>query len=90
MPKKSVTKIHRKIAIQTLTLFVSSLGFIAALAWNEAIKEYVDIYVRPFFARGSSVFSLFLYAIGITIITVVVTFQLNRLTRLVGKQGRRN
>lgn len=86
MPKRSVTKIPRKIAIQTLTLLVSSLGFIAALAWNEAIKESIDIYIRPYFARGSAVLSLFLYALGITIITVIVTLQLNRLTRLVEKQ----
>jgi len=86
--KKSVTKISRKIAIQTLTLATSSLGLVAALAWNEAIKEYVDVYVRPYFARGSAVLSLFLYAIGITLLTVIVTWQLNRLTRLLDKQGK--
>jgi len=83
---KSVTKISRKIAIQTLTLATSSLGLVAALAWNEAIKEYVNVYVKPYFAQGSAVLSLFLYAIGITLLTVIVTWQLNRLTRLLDKQ----
>ncbi len=80
--KKPTTKVHRIIAIQTLTLATSSLGLVAALAWNEAFKEYVDVYIKPHFNGGSAVISLFLYALSITVLTVIVTWQLNRITSL--------
>ena len=83
---KAETRIHRQIASQTLTLIVSSLGLVAALAWNEAIKEYVNVYIKPYFEKGSGVVSLFLYALGITIITVITTIQLNRISAKVTPQ----
>jgi hypothetical protein len=52
---------------------------VAALAWNEAIKEYVTIYIKPYFAKGSGVVSLFIYAFVITIFSVILTIQLTRL-----------
>lgn len=85
MKKKTITPLSKKIASQTLTLLVSSLGLVSALAWNEAIKEYVDVFVKPYFARGSGVLSLFVYAIVITVITVITTVQLNKLARRVTK-----
>lgn len=86
MPKKRITKLSRHIATQTLTMVVSSLGLVAALAWNEAIKEYVNVNIKPFFSRGSGVISLFIYAIVITVITVLATLQLNKITERVSKE----
>lgn len=77
-PKKKVSKISQEIAIQTLTLASSALGLIAALAWNQAITEYVTVYIKPYFAKGSGVISLFIYAIIITAITVIVAMQMAR------------
>lgn len=77
-PKKKVSKISQEIAIQTLTLASSALGLVAALAWNQAITEYVTVYIKPYFAKGSGVISLFIYAIIITAITVIVAMQMAR------------
>lgn len=83
--KKQPTQVHLKIAVQTLTLATSSLGLVAALAWNQAITEYVDVYIKPHFPVGSGALSLFVYAIFITIITVIVTYQLTKITKKITK-----
>jgi len=64
---------------QMLTLATSGFGLVAALAWNEVIKETVNLYIRPYFAKGSGLISLFIYAIAITALAVIVTLQLTRL-----------
>lgn len=81
---KKVSKLSQEIAIQTLTLASSALGLVAALAWNEAIKEYIDIYIKPYLAKGSSVWSLFIYAIFITAITVIVALQMAKVKKRLG------
>lgn len=83
-PKKKVNRLSQEIAIQTLTLVSSSLGLVAALAWNQAITEYVDVYIKPYFAKGSGVISLFIYALFITAITVVIAMQMARIKKKIG------
>jgi len=82
--KKKVTKLSQEIAIQTLTLASSALGLVAALAWNEAIKSYIDLYIKPYFAKGSGVVSLFIYALFITAITVIIAIQMARIKKKLG------
>ena len=74
-------KVTKKVATQTLTLMSTSLGLVAALAWNEAITEYVNIYIKPKFATGSGVISLFIYAIFITAVTVFASYQLAKINK---------
>ena len=78
---KKIRVVSQEIAVQTLTLATSAFGLVAALAWNEAIKEYVTVYIKPYFAKGSGVISLFIYAFIITIITVIITLQLARIQK---------
>lgn len=85
LKRKSPNYVHLKIVAQSLTLATSSLGLVAALAWNEAITEYVNIYIKPRFANGSGVISLFVYALAITIFTVFVSYQLNKITKKISK-----
>lgn len=84
LKKKPITKLSQEIAIQTLTLVSSALGLVAALAWNEAITEYINIYIKPYLAKGSGVISLFVYATLITAITVVVAIQMARIKKRLG------
>ena len=84
--KKKVSKLSQEIAIQTLTLVSSALGLVAALAWNQAITEYVTVYIKPYFAKGSGVISLFIYAIFITAITVAVALQMARIKNRIGSK----
>lgn len=86
LKKKPVSKLSQEIAIQTLTLVSSALGLVAALAWNEAITEYINIYIKPYLAKGSGVISLFVYAIFITAITVMVALQMARVKKRLGSK----
>ncbi len=83
--KPAKKPIHQKVAAQTVTLITTSLGLVAALAWNEAITEYVNIYIKPRFATGSGVISLFVYALAITIFTVFITYQLTKISKKITK-----
>lgn len=77
--KKPTNSLHKAVAVQTVGLVSTSFGLVAALAWNEAIKEYVDVFIKPYFAKGSGVISLFIYALVITIIAVLITIQTTRI-----------
>lgn len=58
-------------------LFTSGMGLVAALAWNEAIKNMFDqIFPQQ---DKNSIWALFGYAVVVTIIIVMVTYRLTKL-----------
>lgn len=63
---------------QMVTLATSGLGLVAALAWNNVIQDLVNNHIKPYFPLGGSLFSLFLYAVLITALAVVVTYNLTK------------
>lgn len=69
--KKSTTlQIIETIA----TLLTAAFGFVAALAWNEAIKTLVQEYVKA----GDQLGGLLIYAVVVTVIAVVATIWIGR------------
>lgn len=67
--------IREEIFGQIRTLATAGFGFVAALAWNEAIQALLkSILPRP----GSTLVGKFVYAIAVTAIVVVVTTRLSR------------
>ena len=77
--KKEADEIKKQFAKQILTLVTSGFGLVAALAWNEVIKEIVDVYIKPFFGEGSGLVSLFIYALFVTVLVVIVTYLLSNI-----------
>ena len=77
--KKPSAALHKAIVVQIISLVSTSFGLVAALAWNEAIKEYVSVFIKPYFAKGSGVISLFIYAFAITTVAVLITIQSTRI-----------
>ena len=72
---------NARMFFQTMiTLASASLGLVAALAWNEAIKETIKTY----FGTGESLSALYAYAVIATIIAVVVLLLLARAASRVG------
>ena len=70
-----------RIILQTMiTLAAASLGLIAALAWNEAIKALI----RKVLGEDDSLAGLFIYAILATLVAVVVLLILGRAAARVG------
>lgn len=63
---------------QMLTLATSGFGLVAALAWNQAIQDFVKEYIQVFFP-DEAIYYKFVYAILITLFAVLITYQLSRL-----------
>ena len=76
--------INKRVFLQTMiTLASASLGLVAALAWNEAIKTTIKTY----FGTDESLAGLYTYAILATIIAVVVVMLLGRAAARVGGEA---
>lgn len=65
----------------------SGFGLVAALAWNELIKEIVNQYIKPIFGESSGLISLLIYAVFITAPAVLVTYQLSKVAGSVDKEN---
>ena len=83
--KKSDKKLHLEVLRQMVTLATSGFGLIAALAWNNVIQDLVNNYIKPYLPSGSSLFSLFIYAVLVTSLAVVVTYNLTHLVEKLEK-----
>ena len=86
MPKNSRNKkaLHKELVGQMLTLATSGFGLVAALAWNSLIQEFVSTYVKKVLPNGSGLISLLIYALVVTALAVLVTYQLSKLSERVG------
>ena len=73
-----------RVLVQTMiTLAAASLGLVAALAWNEAIKALI----KRVLGEDDSLLGLFVYAIIATLIAVVVLLILARAAARVGGEA---
>lgn len=77
--RKSKTKIHKEVVKEILKLSTSAFGLVAALAWNELIKEVVTMYIKPLVGGASGIISLSVYAIIVTTLAVFITISLSKL-----------
>lgn len=81
MSKESPQKkerIHEEVRKQIFTMILAGFGVVAALAWNEAIKSFVELLPIP---RGQTVIAKFLYAIILTGIIVLISRALTKIFR---------
>ena len=79
MATENNKNLHIEVVRQMVTLATSGFGLVAALAWNNVIQEFVNNYIKKYFANGSGIWSLLIYAILITALAVFVTLQLSKL-----------
>lgn len=79
---KKIAEEQKKIGIQvkekTAGYILAALGFVVALAWNDAIKTFID-YLFPL-GKSNSMVAKFFYALIVTILIVVATIILTRKT----------
>ena len=101
MAKKEVIVVEKKdpslalmVAKQMVTLAPSGFGLVAALAWNGVIQEFVSTSIKKWLPNGSGILSLLIYALIVTAIAVIVTYNLtktvDRLEKLEGKLTQKN
>lgn len=81
--KKDALTLYKEFIAQLITLSTSGFGFAAALAWNETIQQTVKDFIEPSIP-GAGIFSKFIYAILVTLLGVVITFQLSRIAQRLG------
>lgn len=55
---------------RTTGYILAAFGFVASLAWNEAIKSFIDQF---FPGAKNSVLIKFMYALVVTVVVVVIT-----------------
>jgi hypothetical protein len=69
---------RRELLEQMMSLSTAGFGLVAALAWNEAIKSFVEQYIQPYFPN-TAIYYKFFYALLITMIAVIITYQLSQI-----------
>lgn len=74
-------KFHVELAKQMLTLATAAFGLAAALAWNQFIQEVVNTYIKKYLSVGSALVSMGIYAIIITVLAVLVTYELSKVVK---------
>jgi len=77
--RQNVTEVRRAVMKEMLTLATSAFGLVAALAWNSLIQELVSQYIKPLIGGASDVISLLIYAVLVTGLAVLVTYNLSKL-----------
>lgn len=78
--KTETQRIKAAVRTQTLSSVTSALGLVAGLAWNDAIKNFIEVL---FPLAKNSLFAKFLYAL---IMTVIVATLIHYLTSILAPQ----
>ena len=84
---KESQKLHVEVVKQMVTLSTSGFGLVAALAWNNLIQEFINSYIKRWLPQSGGVISLLIYALIVTILAVVITLQLSRLSQKLQSQS---
>ncbi len=71
-----LASIRKESLSKITTLVITAFGLVAALAWNSAIQSIFS----KLFGSSTDMFALLGYAVFVTLIAVVVTIYLTRLT----------
>lgn len=69
--KKNFAEIKNSLETSIAKYILAGFGLVVGLAWNEAIKESINVF---FPSETETLVAKFIYAIVITIFVVIVTF----------------
>lgn len=70
--------LKQEVRERTVGYVVAAFGFVAGLAWNDAVQALIR---EIFPVSAGSLIAKFGYAIGVTIVVVLVTVYLSRLLK---------
>jgi len=77
--KDKGVEFNKKLIDEMLRLATSGFGLVAALSWNNLIQSAIKQYIEPIIGKGSGIISLFIYAVAVTTLAVVVTYNLTKI-----------
>jgi hypothetical protein len=66
-------KIQKEVKERAIGYIIGAFGFVAGLAWNEAIKAFIEV-IFPL--HKDSLFAKFSYALLITLVVTIITLKL--------------
>jgi len=72
---KLAKEFRNQFIVTFSTLFTSAFALVAAFAWNDLVKEAIEKYISP----GQTIISRVVYALLVTLLAVVVSFQFGKL-----------
>jgi len=75
--KSEGVQLRQEVRQKTMDLILAAFGFVAGLAWNEAIKALIE---EVFPAHNNSVWAKLTYALLVTILVVLVSVYFVRST----------
>ncbi|MFC1630156.1 DUF5654 family protein [Patescibacteria group bacterium] len=75
-PLKEIKRTQAEAKEKMATLILAGFGLVAALAWNDAIQTMFQV----LFPQSEGVVGKFVYAVFITVVVVIVTLQLKRIS----------
>jgi len=67
-----------KVREKVFGYLLAGFGFVAGLAWNDAIKSTIDAAFPP---DQDSIIAKFIYAFAVTLLVVIITIILVRVTK---------
>jgi len=76
MSKKNKS-LHFEFIKTMAQLVTAAFAFVAALAWNEFIKDFIDRFISP----GAGLRSRLIYAVFVTLLAVLAAYYLDRLSQ---------
>jgi len=76
-------KFRKELLKTMLQLATAGFGLVAALAWNTAIQSIIQEIVP---VGGSNIISKLLYALIVTVIAVLVTYSLGRMSEIATRE----
>ncbi|MDI6591820.1 MAG: DUF5654 family protein [Patescibacteria group bacterium] len=80
--KNSIEEVKKEFKEKTITLILGGFGLVAALAWNEAIETLFE----TLFPKKSELIGKFIYAVLVTLIVVLVSLQLRKVSETSSKE----
>ena len=81
--KDKGTELEREVREKTLGYIITSFGLVAGLAWNDAIKTFIEKYFPD---PGNGLRAKFVYALVMTIFVVAVSLYLSRIFKIEKKK----
>ncbi|OGH89543.1 MAG: hypothetical protein A2537_02490 [Candidatus Magasanikbacteria bacterium RIFOXYD2_FULL_36_9] len=82
--KSGSEQISKEVRQKTSDLILAAFGFVAGLAWNEAIKALIE---EMFPAHNNSVWAKLTYALLVTVLVVLVSAYFVRNTSKDGQES---
>lgn len=73
---EEMDKTKKEIREKMATLMLAGFGLVAALAWNDAIQALFNV----LFPKSGGLIGKFIYAAFITIIVVIISLQLKKIS----------